>query len=65
MLVQAKNNISNTNVKFELADALEYLESQLSESVDVIFSGYTLHNLNRDYRLKVLNKFLQASFPLQ
>ena len=45
-----KEFIQNNQVKLIEADALAFLKKQKSESFDLFFSGFTLHNFELNYR---------------
>jgi len=56
MVKQAERNLESfgPRIKVIASDALEYLDRTEPESIDVLFSGYTLHNFDKKYRSKVL-----------
>ncbi len=65
MVDQAKENLREykERTSFVLSDALEYLKSLENNSIDVFFSGYTLHNFNQEYRVDFLKEIFRVLKP--
>ncbi len=61
MINQTKKNLKDYNSQISLicSDALKYIKSFKKDSVDVFFSGYTLHNFNQSYRKKILKEIFR------
>jgi ubiquinone/menaquinone biosynthesis C-methylase UbiE len=64
MIEQAKKNSKSWRnggrLEFKEEDALTYLESCKDNEFDIIFSGYTIHNLVKNYRSKVLKEIFRV-----
>jgi ubiquinone/menaquinone biosynthesis C-methylase UbiE len=56
MLEQARQNVPSKNVKFVRADAIEYLKTVETETVDVVASAFTFHNMPPEYRREVFEE---------
>jgi tRNA (cmo5U34)-methyltransferase len=55
-----KDFIDNKRVQLIEDDALEFLNKQNSDSFDVFASGFTLHNLPKDFREKILKEIYRV-----
>lgn len=64
MLSQAKEKLSDERYKdkidFVEADALKYLQSLENESLEVVASGYVLHNLKSDIRDMIISEIYRV-----
>jgi ubiquinone/menaquinone biosynthesis C-methylase UbiE len=58
MVMQSKKNLLNFKHRVEIIymDALTFLKSLESCSIDVFFSGFTLHNFDKNYRHEFLKE---------
>jgi ubiquinone/menaquinone biosynthesis C-methylase UbiE len=56
MIKQAKTNLKHfgERIKIKISDALKFIKSLDSDSIDVFFSGFTLHNFNKSFRKEFL-----------
>lgn len=67
MIEQAKeilnDHIKKNRVKLIYGDALEFLQKQSSDSFDVFASGFTLHNLPKDFREEVIKEIYRVLKP--
>ncbi len=64
-LEQAQNNLQeySDRVKFVLADGLDYLSQQPKEKFEIFASACCIHNLNTEYRSKVLQEAYKTLRP--
>jgi tRNA (cmo5U34)-methyltransferase len=62
MLEQAKENLEKfgKRISFVMSDALTSLKSIESNSLDVFFSGFTLHNFDQKYRKEFLKEIFRV-----
>jgi ubiquinone/menaquinone biosynthesis C-methylase UbiE len=67
MLEQARKGLSaalaSGRLKIALDDALQFLAGQPPQSIDVIASGYVLHNLTADYRDRLYGEIWRVLAP--
>ena len=58
MIKKAKNNLKSFGNRISILyfDALEFVKSCDSNSIDVFFSGFTLHNFDKSYRKEFLKE---------
>jgi tRNA (cmo5U34)-methyltransferase len=67
MLAQAHRNLTleleTERLVLREIDALSYLREQPANSVDVVASGYTLHNFLNDYRTLVIAEVFRVLKP--
>ena len=67
MLEQARKSLSASiesgRVEIVLDDALHFLAEQPSNSIDIVASGYVLHNLTADYRKRLYGEIWRVLAP--
>ncbi len=62
MIKQAKINLKKfgDRIKINHSDALEFVKSLDSNSIDVFFSGFTLHNFDKLFRKEFLSELFRV-----
>lgn len=60
MINQAKEKQNLLGVNFLVSDALAYLEKAADGSLDSVVTAYTLHNLQKDQRSKILKEIFRV-----
>ena len=58
-----KRDLDSGRLALFQADALEYLRSLKDASLDIVASGFTLHNFTREYRCEVLEQTFRVLKP--
>jgi ubiquinone/menaquinone biosynthesis C-methylase UbiE len=60
----AKNNFTkNKEINFVIADALDYLNQEETESFDLVISAFTIHNFNSNYRDQLYKEIFRVLKP--
>ena len=62
MIKQAKTNLKyfGDRITINKSDALKFIKSLDSDSVDIFFSGFTLHNFDKSFRKEFLSELFRV-----